>query len=144
MTMLSKNFSLSEFTLSETAERHGIPNTPDAHILDNLQRLADTLEQVRFHLEQPVHITSGYRSAELNKMVGGSTNSAHMYGLAADFICHTLDPTEICRRVAKTNIAFDQMIHEYKWVHFAIAAPGKAPRRQLLRKTNDGYLPMSF
>lgn len=140
MTMLTKNFSLSEFTLSETAERKGMPNLPPPVALENLKRLAEVLEQVRELLGQQLNITSGYRSPDLNRLIGGSPNSAHMQGLAADFTCPSLAPVEICKRIDKSEIAFDQLIHEYKWVHFAIAQGEVAPRRQLLSlKPGGGY-----
>ena len=44
------------------------------------------LEPLRLHLDCPVVITSGYRSDELNNLIGGSRNSQHMYGEAVDFI----------------------------------------------------------
>ena len=34
---------------------------------------------------KPVHITSGYRTAEHNAAVGGSKSSQHLLGRAADF-----------------------------------------------------------
>ena len=83
--MLSAHFSLEELTASEVAARAGIDNTPSAEVVRNLARLAEGLELVRVALgNKPVHVTSGYRSARLNQMVGGSKNSMHIQGLAAD------------------------------------------------------------
>ena len=36
-------------------------------------------------LDEPVHITSGYRTAAHNAAVGGSKSSQHLLGRAADF-----------------------------------------------------------
>jgi uncharacterized protein YcbK (DUF882 family) len=51
------------------------------------------LQAIRSHFDQPITITSGYRSPAYNKKVGGASNSQHLYGKAADF------------KVAGTNIA---------------------------------------
>jgi len=55
---LSKNFSLAEFTRSETALRKGLDNTPDAETIVNLTELARGMEQVRDLLTHPIHINS--------------------------------------------------------------------------------------
>ena len=129
---LSAHFSLDEFLTSETAARRGIDNTPTPEIIDNLKRLAFVLEDVRMRLGKPVLISSGYRSPELNKAVGGSDKSAHPYGLAADFICPGFgSPLSICNRLA--DMQFDQLIHEFgRWVHFGLPVADNPTRRQLL------------
>ena len=45
------------------------------------------LDVLRGELGRPIVITSGYRTAEYNKGVGGSSDSAHIRGLAADIKC---------------------------------------------------------
>ena len=77
---LSPNFSLAEMTFSQTADRLGIANTPSSKVIDNLRRLAEALEEVRLWLGKPVVITSGYRCAELNRQIPGS--SAHQCACA--------------------------------------------------------------
>lgn len=138
---LSEHFTFEELTASETAARLGIGNEPSESAFENLKRLADALETVRMVLRKPILITSGYRSKELNRMVGGSKNSAHMFGMAADFICPQFGtPLEVCRAVAKHGIDFDQIIHEYgRWCHFAIGDAGIAARKELLTATRNGY-----
>ena len=42
------------------------------------------LQCIREHFGKPVHITSGYRTAEHNAAVGGSKSSQHLLGRAAD------------------------------------------------------------
>jgi len=74
--MLSEHFSLEELTASEVAARAGIDNTPSAETMRNLLRLAAGLELVRAAIgNNPIHVTSGYRSPRLNQMVGGAKNS---------------------------------------------------------------------
>jgi hypothetical protein len=64
---ISEHLDLSEVIRSETAKRHGISNMPiDAHI-ENFKLLAENVfEKVRNHFRCPIHISSGYRSTELN------------------------------------------------------------------------------
>lgn len=82
---LSKNFTLREMCNSITAKNHGIDNTPDAASIDRLRTLCkDVLQQARDSWGKPIHVNSGYRSAALNKAVGGKKNSYHLTGQAAD------------------------------------------------------------
>ena len=46
--------------------------------------LIEVLEDVRTHFNSPVIITSGYRTPEYNKKIGGVKNSQHTKGTAAD------------------------------------------------------------
>jgi zinc D-Ala-D-Ala carboxypeptidase len=133
--LLSPHFALEEFTLSQTAAREGIANTPDASALRNLQTLANVLEQVRSALgNNSVSISSGYRSKALNTAIGGSSTSAHMSGCAADLTLPAYGSVlQTARAIAASGVAFDQIIYEYgRWVHFGLAAPGTTPRRELL------------
>ena len=84
---LSEHFSLSEFTKSATARKHGIKNTPPQEAVDNLKALCQgCLEPLREALGLPVVITSGYRTKALNSMLAHSSErSQHMLGQAADF-----------------------------------------------------------
>lgn len=132
---LTPHFTLAEFTDSQTAARLGIDNTPPAPVIDALRKTAQMLEQVRALLGKPVFISSGYRSPQVNRAAGGSANSAHMLGCAADFFCPSFgSPLEVCREIAQSDIAYDQLIHEFRaWVHIAWSPQ---PRRMVL--TIDG------
>lgn len=55
----------------------------DAVLID--QELVVVLQCIREHFGKPLHITSGYRTAVHNAAVGGSKNSQHLLGKAADF-----------------------------------------------------------
>ena len=138
---LSEHFTLAEMTVSESAARLGIDNTPDAKTLTNLRRLCAFLEQVRQLVGQPILVSSGYRCVELNNVIGGSHQSAHMRGLAADFNVPGMAPGELARCVADSPLMFDQLILEFdQWVHVGLSAT--AERRQLLTiRTGSGYLP---
>lgn len=133
MTQLTEHFTLEEFVYSDTAIAKGIDNTPSEAIIANLTLVARTLEEVRKALaDTPITISSGYRCEALNKAVGGSMGSAHMKGLAADFISSQFTPLEICEIIAyDTDIMYDQLIHEHTWIHLGLILSG-APRKQNL------------
>ena len=60
-------------------------------------RLIDALQSIRDHFGVPVTITSGYRSEAHNAAVGGSPNSQHRHGRAADFVVRGVCPLEVFR-----------------------------------------------
>lgn len=118
---LSEHFTYDELIHSNYAIRHGLSNTPSPNVSGHLKQLADALEQVRALLNAPITISSGYRSMELNRAIGGSSKSAHMEGYAADFICPRFgSPKKIVRAIVDSDIKFDQVICEGTWVHFSV------------------------
>ena len=84
MVRLSENFSLQEFTKSQTALRMGIDNTPDDEHLSNAKELFENVVQAVRENFGPTIINSGYRGPELNKAIGGSERSQHCKGEAVD------------------------------------------------------------
>ena len=54
--------------------------------MKQLKYVAGTLEELRAVLGVPLKVTSGFRSPQLNKLVGGSPTSGHTKGLCADVI----------------------------------------------------------
>ena len=119
---LSKNFQLEEFLVSGTAERDGIDMTPGDVVTENLQRLVtDGLQPLRDELGRGIYISSGFRPLELNKLIGGSKTSEHIYGNAADFKVMGQSPFETCELIVAMGLPFDQIIHEFgKWVHWGM------------------------
>lgn len=131
---LSPNFRLSEFTVSQEGARRGLRNEPLSSQVANLRRVANLLEQVRTLLgSHRIIITSGFRSPAINSLVGGSDKSAHMQGLAADFICPDFGtPRAICLAILDSPLPFDQLIHEGRWVHIALGTnTGESARRDV-------------
>lgn len=141
---LTTNFSLSEFTKSETAAKNGIENIPDNIDIQNLKKLCETfLQPLRDWLNKTykasILISSGYRCYELNRMVLGSPTSAHMKGNAAD-IYIIIDGSQMSKQSALTlirkfvdeeNPDFDQIIHyaDKNIIHVGI---GGKNRREIL------------
>lgn len=128
-TQLTSHFSLEELTSSTKADQLKINNTPPPEIIENLKALALALEIVRLIIGKPLDISSAYRCLALNKAVGGSTTSAHVQGLAADFKVKGMTPRQICEKLLAAGVRFDQLIMEDVsesspngvWVHFGIA-----------------------
>jgi hypothetical protein len=141
---LTPHFTLEELCFSQEAARAGIDNTPSREVAANLLRLAKMLEKVRALLKSPIHISSGFRCAQLNARIGGSKTSAHLEGRAADFICPAFGtPYVVAKRIAAARLGFDQMIHEYgRWVHIAVPRTNERADRELLSIFEAGrYLP---
>ena len=81
---LTTNFTLEELIHSDTANAKGIDNTPTKEIEENLKYLAEkALQPIRDKWGKPLTVNSGYRCKELNKAVGGVSNSSHLTGLGA-------------------------------------------------------------
>ena len=137
---LSENLSLAEVIRSETAKRNGISNKPNPRHLENLKIIAVNIFQpIRNFFQRAVHLSSGYRSEELNAFINGSKSSQHCTGEALDI---DMDGTEVTNKEVfdyiKDNLEFDQLIWEFgtndnpDWVHVSYKASGKQ-RKQILK-----------
>lgn len=138
---LTAHFSLEEFTTSQQAIRLGLDNTPPEDVIDNLRALASYLEDLRAWLgDRAIFISSGYRSPELNQLVGGAPESAHMRGYAVDIVTPPQPALTLCRGVVNFDHPFDQVIHEYgAWCHVSIDP--RARRQQLTICKGGSYRP---
>lgn len=140
---LSAHFTLAELTHSQTADRLGLDNDPPPEVVENLRKLALGLEMVRALIGAPIHVSSGYRSPAVNRAVGGSRNSQHMTGQAADITAPGFGtPLELVKAITGSAIPFDQCILEFPgkdgrsgWCHISFA---DEPRRQALMIDHDG------
>lgn len=132
--VLSKNFTLSEFTASKTARKYNIDNTPTVTIIMKLQQLViHCLQPLRDALGVPVKINSGYRSEAVNSHpdVRGVPTSQHLVGEAADI---RVESDELGNKMfawLRNNVEFDQLIKEHLskdselwWIHISYRAFG--------------------
>ena len=125
-----KYFTLQELKRSETAERLGIDNTPDAEVVGHLETLVERLlDPLREAFGRPIIVTSGYRCPELNKAVGGSPTSAHLQGYAADLVPKDGNVQRFLEFtywwLLREGKPYDQLIAETnskgaKWVHLGL------------------------
>lgn len=118
----SEFFTLNELTKSSTALRCHIDNTPSADIVRNLQYGVDmVLDPLRRLYGKPIVITSGFRCFELNKRVGGVTNSWHTQGNAADIHVSSLtEATKIfsnLQKIPSVDTALFEHSQTGQWLH---------------------------
>ena len=138
---LSKNLTLAEVTKSATAKRKGISNEPTIEDMENLKAIAQNIFQpLRDYFGCPIGVSSGYRSLDLNRAIGGSSTSQHCKGEALDIDCDMfggLSNREVFEYI-KEHLIFDQLIWEFgndsdpDWVHVSYKRIGKN-RGEILR-----------
>ena len=144
---LSEHITLGEVTKSRHAEVYNIPS----HVaIENLKRVCEWLEELRrrynlryvlrpvsppelggeIDTEEPIIISSGYRSAELNRKVGGSPTSNHLTGCAVDIRVAGIEQAMryaviLMDYADETKQDYDELFIEKNrygaiWVHFAV------------------------
>lgn len=116
-TKITKNFSLEEFTATET----GFLNIPTYQAVINLTLLCvNVLQPARDKINKKITIISGYRCKKVNRYVGGKYNSQHLIAEAADIVCDDL--MELYKAIESTG-NYDQLIIErskktgFQWIH---------------------------
>ena len=132
MTQLSEHFSLEELTITSHREFENVPN---ADQINNLERLAELLEQVKKTLGgKPVMVNSGFRSPQVNLAVGSKPTSQHCLGCAADIRVPGMTPDEVVQAIRSSNIQYDQLIREFdSWTHISVPnLSSMTPRNQTL------------
>ena len=113
---LTPHFSLAELTVTNTK----LDNTPSKEVIEVLRTTAFYMEKVRELLGNvAITVNSGYRSPDVNRAVGGTSNSSHTYGYAVDFTAYGHTPLTISNILSKSNLKFDQLIYEKTWVHIS-------------------------
>ena len=147
---LSEHFSLAELTKSSHAE---VYNIPSHQAIENLKRVCEWLEELRFRynqryvvgpaaaIEEPIMINSGYRSPQLNKKVAGSVASNHLTGCAVDIRTYGIEQAMryaviLMDYADETKQDFDELLIEKNrygtiWLHFAVRPPSQQNRRKI-------------
>jgi len=157
---LSQHFTLGELCKTKT----GIENIPNEEQVNNLKRVCRWLEELRLRYnqlyvcgtvpqcceqhswdspeEEPIIINSGFRSAEVNKAVGGSSTSNHLTGCAVDIrVCgieQLLRYAVILLDISdESKEDFDELLIEKKgsvmWLHFAVRPTGNRRKVRLMQ-----------
>ena len=147
---LSEHFTLAE--LCKTSVKTADGNIPSRVHIENLKNLCENwLEDLRYshntlygERDEPIIITSGYRSAEVNKRVGGSPTSNHLTGCAVDIRCVGIEQAiryaSILLDISDgTKRDFDELLIERNkqgryWIHFAVR-PKENRRRTMFIQT---------
>lgn len=97
-------------------------NSINECIIIHLTRLCVALEILRFvFLNNPLQISSGFRSSPLNMKINGAPNSYHLVGCAADipYTSFNCPPPVIADRARQLGL-FCEIIQESSWVHLAV------------------------
>jgi len=142
---LSEHFTLRELTKTKT----GIENVPNEEQVENLKRVCRWLERLRKRWndkygegDDPIIINSGFRSAAVNKAVGGVATSNHLTGCAVDIRCigmeQALRYAAILLDISDlSHEDYDELLIERKrnviWIHFAVRPSGNRRRTNFKR-----------
>jgi len=139
-----RNFSLSEFTASATADARGIDNSVPEALEPHAWATLQMMQAIRDHLsavagrDVPISISSGYRSPALNAAVGGAATSDHTKAMAVDFKAPAFGtPTHVVRELSRhvDALGIGQLILEHpqrgagSWVHVSTRKPTKQINR---------------
>ena len=148
---LSEHFKLAELCKTSVATADG--NIPSHAAIENLKRVCSWLEKLRARVnplptsprggEVPIIINSGYRSAQVNKAVGGIATSNHLTGCAVDI--RVLGMEQLLRYAVilldisdESQEPFDELLIERNargsyWLHFAVRPEGNRRKIRVLQ-----------
>lgn len=144
---ISKNYSYAEFSRSGTAAKKGWNNSIPEQYKSNIQRLCTaTLQPINDATGWINIISSGYRSKQLNKEVGGVDSSHHLTGCAAD--CNFYQVTNgkrervacetVMKKVEELGVPYTQMIPYSKQGFVHIAYTGIPTKKVKMEDSSDG------
>ena len=129
---LSAHVTLKEFQASGLATLRNLNNEMSESQIASAKLLCENVfEPLRLYLNTPIKISSGFRSVQLNKMIGGSATSQHTKGEAMDLQINAKGFNFI-----KDKLEFDQLIWEFgndeqpSWVHVSFSSRN---RKQVLK-----------
>lgn len=128
---ITPNFTWEEMLYSATARANGIDNRPGTSEMVAIERLVkELLQPLRELYGRPIRITSGYRCAALNRLVGGVPASQHLKGEAAD--CVASNATRLVDILMQSGLVFDQAIWYKKrnFIHLSLRSQNN--RRKLI------------
>ena len=141
------NFKYKEFIKSDAAIRLNIDNTPTEQEWKSIEDLAiNVLQPIREKFGR-IHITSGFRSKQLNKAIGGSTSSNHCNGEAADIepLENNVTLFDILKFIVN-QLKFRNVILEYPpdgWIHIDYRKDNNLNRIRLKDKIHN-YVQISL
>ena len=144
---LSEHFKLAELCKTSVKTKDG--NIPSHVHIENMKRVCGWLEMLRSEWnnrygdgDDPIIINSGYRSAQVNKAVGGVATSNHLTGCAVDI--RVLGIEQLLRYAVilldisdESQEDFDELLIERNargtyWLHFAVRPEGNRRKIRLI------------
>lgn len=151
---ISEHLSYNEVTISQTAVRKGIDNTPNEDQLKNLGLLArkifEPLRRIVSEergIDTAICVSSCFRSAKLNTAIGGSKTSQHCKGQAMDIDIdgwYADYSNADLFYIIEEEFNFDQLIWEFgneinpNWVHVSYVSDDKNRNQVLIAKKVEG------
>ena len=143
---MANYFTMEELTYSSTALRMGWRNKTTNEAEENLVSLREkVLNPTREHMGIPIYVTSGFRSLDVNREIGGAPKSQHMKGQAADISTRTVSKNIEMFKYIRDNLVFDQLILENEggWVHVSYVTRRKN-RGEVLHITDGKVIKREF
>lgn len=143
-TKLTPHFTLEELTITKT----GLSNIPHENDINQLRILCrDILEPLRIALNEHTYqltklrnaiiiVNSAFRSAAVNRAVGGVSNSQHLIGQAADIHSNYVSPLNIYRTIGslvhdgQINIGQCIIYRKSNFVH--VSLPTKTHKNEFI------------
>jgi len=123
---VSKNFNLREFQSPDTCEVILHP------------RLVECLQKLRDKIHQQIKITSGYRTPERNKAVGGVHDSYHMVGKAVDIVVEGITAKEMEKHAKECGFTYMKYYPDRKFFHLDIRDEERKEEQLCLRVKGKG------
>lgn len=139
---MANYFTMEELIYSSTALREGWRNRTTNEVEENLVSLRTmVLNPTREHMGMCIYVTSGFRSPDVNRAIGGAPNSQHMKGEAADITTLKIHKNIEMFKYIRDNLVFDQLILENggQWIHVSYVTRRKN-RKQVLEITDGKTL----
>lgn len=123
---IPKYFTLEELTRSDYRYSRNIPNFD---VIYNLSLLCkNILDPLREIIQTPLHINSGFRDAEVNRLAGGVPNSLHKFGYAADICTSLVKPPQLFG-IIEDQFVFTELGLYNNFVHVAYDSDNLACRK---------------
>ena len=139
---MTEHFTFNELTNTTHSELLESNRKIAEGYMKQLKYVAGTLEEIREVLGVPLKVTSGFRSSQLNKLVGGSPTSGHTKGLCADVIPNGMDVLEAHNKIINNKDKCPslkkcilEMVRGSEWLHIE-AKTEKAQPQQFFTTSN--------
>lgn len=143
---LTEHFTFFELTSTSHNELLESNRESAKAFMKQLKYVAGTLEEIRAVLGVPLRVTSGFRSSQLNKLVGGSPTSGHTKGLCADVIPLGIDVVEAQKKIIANKDKCPslkkcilEMVKGSEWLHVEAKTEANQPTQFFVTTNGKTY-----
>ena len=147
---IGAHFLLKHLIWSNTAKNNSINNMPgidgspsQTEVIENLRLLMVNIIDPIVNIYPDLIINSGYRCVELNKRLGGSNTSQHIFGQAVDIKVPSLSSKDLYNYIYSNISGWDQLIWEYpergdnSWIHVSYGPQNR--KKTTLASSREEY-----